>query len=80
MEISRPNQRELTVEEQQELEKLKQIVERAIADGILTKAEREQIVTAIRADGQVTYEELIFVQTFLREKVAKGELILDYSV
>ncbi len=36
MEISRPNQAELTAEEQQELEKLRAIIEQASVDGYRT--------------------------------------------
>lgn len=78
MEVSHPNQRELTSEEQQELEKLRKIIEQASADGILTKGERERVATAMQADGKVTYEELRLVKTLIHEKVANGELVLDY--
>ena len=50
--------RELSAEEQQELDTLRETVERAIADGVLTKAERDSITAAMKADGQVTFEEL----------------------
>jgi hypothetical protein len=63
MEISRPNQAELTAEEQQELEKLRAIIEQASVDGVITK---------------VTLEELELVRTLITEKVSKGELVLDY--
>lgn len=79
MEISHPNSRELTVEEQQELEKLRKIIEQATVDGVLTKGERERIAAAMRADGKITCEELTLVQTLVHEKVAKGELVLDYQ-
>ncbi|MBF2048179.1 MAG: hypothetical protein EDM05_046345 [Leptolyngbya sp. IPPAS B-1204] len=79
MEISRPNQQELSASEQQELEKLKTIVERAAADGVITRAERDQISAAIRANGKVTVAELELVRTLLRDKVERGELTLDYT-
>ncbi|HEY9657122.1 MAG TPA: hypothetical protein V6C65_01565 [Allocoleopsis sp.] len=79
MEISHPHQRELTVEEQQELDKLRAIIERASADGVITKAERDRIAAAMRADGKVTLEELTLVRTLIQEKVANGELVYDYS-
>jgi uncharacterized membrane protein YebE (DUF533 family) len=69
----------LTVEEQKELDKLKKIIEQAAADGVITKAERDRISAAMRADGKVTYAELMLVRTLIQEKVAKGELSLDYS-
>jgi uncharacterized membrane protein YebE (DUF533 family) len=73
------NQRELTPEEQQELEKLRTIIENAVADGILNRYERDRISAAMRTDGKVTFEELEMVRTLMQEKAAKGELQLDYS-
>jgi len=64
----------LTPEEQQELDKLKQIVEKAIADGVLTEAERNEITAAMKADGKVTFEELEMVRQLVCDKVATGEL------
>jgi uncharacterized membrane protein YebE (DUF533 family) len=78
MEISRPNQAELTTEEQQELEKLRAIIEQASVDGVITQGERERIALAMRSDGKVTLEELELVRTLITEKVTKGELVLDY--
>jgi uncharacterized membrane protein YebE (DUF533 family) len=65
---------ELSAEEQQELDNLRQIVERAIADGVLTQDERDAITAAMRADGKVTYEELALVRQMVSDKVAAGEL------
>jgi hypothetical protein len=66
--------RELTPEEQQELNKLKQVVDKTMADGVLTQAERDEITAAIRADGKVTFEELEIVRRLVCDKVASGEL------
>ncbi|HZG39175.1 MAG TPA: hypothetical protein VEZ50_10895 [Nodosilinea sp.] len=65
---------ELSAEDQQELENLRQTIERAIADGVLTAAERDAITTTMRADGKVTYEELALVRQLVSEKVAAGEI------
>jgi hypothetical protein len=78
MEISRPNQEELTAEEAQELAKLREIIEQASIDGIITHGEKERITLAMKADGKVTREELELVRTLISEKVTKGELVLDY--
>lgn len=78
MEISHPNQQELTPEEEQELEKLRAVIEKATEDGIITKGERERVAAAMRADGKILREELELVRTLINEKVAKGELTLDY--
>ncbi|MBE9113988.1 hypothetical protein IQ273_31965 [Nodosilinea sp. LEGE 07298] len=66
--------KELSTEEQQELENLRQTIEQAIADGVLTQAERDAITTTMRADGRVTYEELELVRQLVSNKVAAGEL------
>ncbi|HIK45287.1 MAG TPA: hypothetical protein IGR64_10425 [Leptolyngbyaceae cyanobacterium M65_K2018_010] len=66
--------RELSAEEQQELSNLRQTIEQAIADGVLTEAERQQITAAMRADGQITYEELELVRQLVCQKVASGDL------
>jgi uncharacterized membrane protein YebE (DUF533 family) len=79
MKIEDSNQRELTPQEQQELEKLRAIIESAIADGILTRYERDRISALMRADGKVTFEELELARTLMQEKAANGELRLDYS-
>lgn len=66
--------RELTADEQQELDTLRATIEQAIADGILTPEERQQITTAMRADGKVTYEELALVRQLVCDRVASGQL------
>lgn len=78
MDISYPNRSELTVEEQQELEKLRAIIAKVSADGIITKGERDRISATMRADGKVTPEELELVKTLINQKVRTGELTLDY--
>ncbi|MFQ4138818.1 hypothetical protein PGN35_021135 [Nodosilinea sp. PGN35] len=70
---------ELSAEEQQELDALRQIIEQAIADGVLTQTERDAITTAMRADGKVTYEELELVRQLVSDKVAAGELTIENS-
>lgn len=79
MEISHPNRPALTVEELEELNKLRSVVERASADGVINKSEREQIMAALGANGKVTFEELELLRTLLNDKVANGDLVLDYG-
>ncbi|MGF1518434.1 MAG: hypothetical protein ACFCVB_11600 [Nodosilinea sp.] len=68
---------ELNPEEQQELDNLRQVIEQAIADGVLTQAERDAITAAMKADGKVTYEELEIVRQLVSAKVASGELRIE---
>lgn len=70
---------ELSAEEQQELDTLRQIIEQAIADGVLTQAERDAITATMRADGKVTAEEVELVRRLVNDKVAAGELKLEDS-
>lgn len=69
--------KELSAAEQQELETLRQTIEQAIADGVLTPSERDAITATMRADGKVTYEELELVRQMVSQKVAAGELKTD---
>ena len=69
---------ELTPAEQQELENLNAIIQKAIADGVLTEAERNEITAAMKADGQITFEELDMVRQLVSDKVASGELKTDH--
>lgn len=71
--------RELNPAEQQELDNLRQVIEQAIADGVLTQAERDAITAAMKADGKVTFEELALVRQLVNDKVAAGELKLEDS-
>jgi uncharacterized protein YqhQ len=66
--------RELTPEEQQELEKLQKVIEQAVADGVLTRAECNEITAVMKADGKLTFEEFEMVRRLVCEKVASGEL------
>ena len=74
MKISTPKGQEPTQEELKELEKLKGIIEAAIADGKLTEPEFARIKAAIRADNKVTVEELELVRTLIYDKIETGEL------
>jgi hypothetical protein len=78
MEISRPNARELTPEELQDLEKLKVTIEKATADGKLTQYELDRIKAIAWSDNKILSEELELVRTLIREKIERGELEIDY--
>lgn len=78
MEISYPNAQALTAEEAGNLEKLKGVIEQAIADNILTAEERSHIFAVMMADHKITPQEVQLIHTMIREKVACGELITDF--
>ncbi|XFA72630.1 hypothetical protein RYO59_000858 [Thermosynechococcaceae cyanobacterium Okahandja] len=77
MERYQPNPTPLTAADKVELERLKAILERAIADGVLTAEEMAQIKRQIRADGKVTFEELELYRQFVQEKVRQGLLVRE---
>ncbi len=80
MEINRPNAKELTPEEQNSLAQLKTVVEQAIADGVLTKDERDAIANIILADKKVLPEELDIVRSLIQENAALGKLVTDWNI
>lgn len=60
-----------------ELARLKQLLERVIADGVLTADEMAQIKRQISADGKVTYEELELYRQLVEEKIRQGLLVRE---
>jgi uncharacterized membrane protein YebE (DUF533 family) len=79
MKFERLHGEEPTPVELQDLEKLKAIIEKAIADGVLTRDERDRINALIMADHKVSFEEMELASQLIYDKVNKGELRLDYS-
>lgn len=78
MEIDRPNAQEATAQELQQLEKLKGIIERAMADGKITSDEYQRIKSEIYAHGKTSadqfYREIELYRSLVQEKLEKGEL------
>jgi hypothetical protein len=56
--------------------KVRQAIERALADGYLSRAESDTIKTAMYQDKQVTKEECKLFRE-LQQKIWQGEVILD---
>lgn len=77
--VERPNHKELTAEELQSLQKLHTIIDRAIADGRISKYEMEQIDRSIYADGKVFVEELTMVRQLVKDKIDDGSLAYDWD-
>jgi hypothetical protein len=78
MKFSRCNNKTPSPAELQDLEKLQALIERAIADGKLTKYEMESIQAAMRADGKISFEELELCRELIWEKIQSGELEYDW--
>ncbi len=59
-----------------EIEKIKEMIDRALADGRLSRLESESIKNAIYSNNKVTSDEArLFRQ--LQEKIWQGEVIID---
>ena len=78
MEIERSSAKALTPEEVQHLEKLKAVVEAALADGVLNEGEIAHIKSIIWADGNVTYEEIRTVHETIQSLVGDELPPLDW--
>lgn len=74
MEIERPNTKEPTAAELQDLDKLKAIIERAVADGVISPSEVKAIKTQAWADGKITPQELGLYQQLVLSKIRNGAL------
>lgn len=67
------------LEDAKHLEKLKSVIEQAIADGKVTAQEMRMIKAIIWSNGTVSAEELDLVRELIHEKVANGELVYDWT-
>ncbi|MFO8238297.1 MAG: hypothetical protein R6U00_08645 [Prochlorococcaceae cyanobacterium] len=74
MDINRPNAQPPTQEELNDLAKLRATLERAIADGVLTRGEVEFYKAQAWADGKITPQELSVYQEPVVAKITTGEL------
>ncbi|MGL6134969.1 MAG: hypothetical protein ACRC1L_12395 [Prochlorococcaceae cyanobacterium] len=79
MEIERPNAQPPTPEELKDLKKLRSILERAIADGVISSSEVEAYKMQAWADGKITPQELALYQELVLSKINAGELIWDLT-
>ena len=83
MEIKRYNARSLTAEEIQKIQEFKLILQRAIADGVITQAEIsniENLIFSVKEDQELTYEELELVEELVYSKVREGKIIIDAEI
>lgn len=77
MEIERSSQHELTPSEEAHLKKLRELVKAALADGKISASEIQAIRTLIRADRQVTVEELETIRSTVKEVL--GDAVVEYD-
>jgi hypothetical protein len=78
MKFERPNAKDPTPEEVRELEKLKAMIERFIADDVITPQEFQALRTEVFAHGKPSadqlYRELELYRKMVTEKLQSGEL------
>ncbi|MBE9176566.1 hypothetical protein IQ225_16880 [Synechocystis salina LEGE 06155] len=76
--VERPNSQQLTAEETQELAYLRTLIERAVADGVVTK-EEESNIRALALHSKPRYEllsqELAMYRELVTNKVNAGLLV-----
>ena len=77
MKIERPNSSDLTPEELTQLEKLKTLIQQAMADGKFSQGEIQRVREFIHADRKVTFEELQTIRTTVREVL--GDIPPEYD-
>ena len=76
--IEHPNHTELTAADLQSLNKLKSVIDSAIADGKVSKQDMELINHAIYADGKVLVEEMTLLRQLVRDQLDSGLLAYEY--
>lgn len=77
MQVERPNQPELSPEEQAQLTHLRKLVQAALADGKISQDEIAGIRAFIHADGKVTIAELTTIRATVKECL--GDAALEYD-
>ncbi len=55
---------------------IKQLVDRIVADGVITKAEHEEFLRKVKEDGKIDKEESEQISR-LRRMIEKGELKIE---
>lgn len=81
MKVEHPNAGELSSDDLQELERLKGIIEKAIADGVLSSAEYQNIKRAAlekNPSPELLYQELQLFRELVTTKVKEGVLIAEH--
>ncbi len=76
--VSRSSDKQPTPEETRQLEKLQVQIERAVADGKISKQEMEDIKRSIWADGKVTVEELQLYRILVTDRIVAGDVEYEF--
>ncbi|MEB3162582.1 MAG: hypothetical protein VKK80_05085 [Prochlorothrix sp.] len=65
-----------TVVDPSQVEKVRRTIEQALADGVVSREENDQILATLYANGKVSQEECELFRV-LQEKIWRGEVALD---
>ncbi|MEG3904028.1 MULTISPECIES: hypothetical protein [unclassified Microcoleus] len=76
--VSRSTAKQATPEETRQLQKLQVQIERAVANGKISKQEMEDIRRAICADGKVTVEELELYRMLVTDRIVSGDVEYEF--
>lgn len=79
MKVEHPDHPCLTPAELESLDHLRALINRAVSDGVVTKAEMDGIKAALRTEHWVSSQELDLVQELIWSKVQSGDLSLDWQ-
>ncbi|MCW6038749.1 hypothetical protein K4A83_21110 [Spirulina subsalsa FACHB-351] len=79
MKEGRPIWENLSEADQAQLQHLKQVIEKAVEDGVVTKGEYEEIKRVLWADKKASPAELGLINELIHQKIARGELEWGWS-
>jgi hypothetical protein len=83
MQINRPNDQEPTPEEIQELERVKVLIDQAIADGKITYAEVERLrnfaLSNHKNNPEQLYRAIRLYRRLISDKLTNGELLYEFE-
>jgi hypothetical protein len=77
MQFEFPNAKPPTAKDEVHLQELQALIEKTLADGVLTTQEYVLIRDAIAKNKKLMPEELELVKSLIRDKIATGEVITD---
>jgi hypothetical protein len=73
MQVSLNHTEQNSAEQTADLEKIRKIVQRALADGFLSRSERDTLMNAVYRDQKVSLEECALLRS-VQEKIWAGEV------
>lgn len=77
MKVEFPNAQQPTPEDEEYLERLRILIERVVADGVVTSEEVTLIQYTVVTNKKFLPARVIMIQTLIRDKVTCGQLEVD---